>query len=46
MTENFKPQIINLLELELPESPHARNGHRFLRAAIGLDAGATLTGAS
>jgi uncharacterized cupin superfamily protein len=38
--------IFNLLECELAESAHPRDGHRFLRAMLGQTAGAKLTGCS
>ena len=38
--------IFNLLDCELEESAHPRDGHRFLRAMLGQAAGATHTGCS
>ena len=38
--------IFNLLDCELAENAHARDGHRFLRAMLGQAAGAEHTGFS
>jgi uncharacterized cupin superfamily protein len=38
--------IFNLVDCELEESTHPRDGHRFLRAMLGQAAGATHTGCS
>lgn len=46
MTEGFATRIVNLREVELPEGPLAREGHRFLRAMLGQELGAKLTGFS
>jgi uncharacterized cupin superfamily protein len=35
-------RVVNLLELELGEAKHARDGHRYLHRAIGSEVGATL----
>jgi uncharacterized cupin superfamily protein len=38
--------IFNLLDCDLEDNAHARDGHRFLRAMLGQQAGARLTGFS
>ncbi len=39
-------RVFNLRHRELEPSPHAREGHRFLREMLGKTVGATLTGMS